>query len=161
MRRMRKADRQLSTLDAYEIFDKAPYVTLSMINSDGLTPYGVPLSIVRKDETTLYFHCADEGEKINCIKANPSVWLTAVSKCTPRFEEEKRNFTEHYRSGMASGKAEFVTSKEEKIEALRLICERFLPKFMKFFDEAINRSLERTTVVRITLTEPPVGKCKE
>ena len=88
------------------------------------------------------------------------VWLSAVSKCTPVSEEEKLNYTEHYRSAMASGKADFVTDKEEKIEALKLICERFLPKYMNFFDKAIDRSLGRTTVVRITLTEQPVGKCK-
>jgi hypothetical protein len=54
-----------------------------------------------------------------------------------------------------------VTSKEEKIEALRAICLRFLPKHMDAFDDAINRSIERTAVVRITLTEPPVGKRKQ
>ncbi|MDE6843577.1 MAG: pyridoxamine 5'-phosphate oxidase family protein, partial [Muribaculaceae bacterium] len=58
------------------------------------------------------------------------------------------------------GRAETVSDREEKIEALRLLCERFLPKFMNHFDEAIARSLDRTTIVKITLTEPPVGKCK-
>ncbi|MDE5976402.1 MAG: pyridoxamine 5'-phosphate oxidase family protein, partial [Muribaculaceae bacterium] len=60
----------------------------------------------------------------------------------------------------AIGRAEIVTDEKEKIEALRLLCERFLPKYMEHFDEAIERSLSRTAVVRITLTEPPVGKCK-
>ena len=32
---------------------------------------------------------------------------------------------------------------------------------MDAFDDAIARSLERTAVVRITLTEPPVGKRKQ
>ena len=35
-----------------------------------------------------------------------------------------------------------------------------LPNYMGNFDEAIKRSLDRTTVVKITLTEPPVGKSK-
>ena len=48
-----------------------------------------------------------------------------------------------------------------KITALRAICQRFLPHHMDAFDDAIARSLERTTVVRITLTEPPVGKRKQ
>ena len=83
-----------------------------------------------------------------------------MSRCTPKYEEEKNNFTEYFNSAIAIGKAEFVTDDSEKIEALRLLCERFLPKFMEHFDEAITRSLDRTTVVRITLTEPPVGKSK-
>ena len=161
MRRMRKTDRQLPIAETLEIFDKAPYVTLSLIGCDGTTPYGVPLSIVRKDDKTFYFHCADEGEKIDCINSNSTVWLSAVSKCSPAFEQEKMNFTEHYRSAMAMGTAEIVIDRAEKIEALRLICERFLPRYMNFFENAVERSLERTTVVKITLTDSPIGKCKE
>ncbi|MDE5814356.1 MAG: pyridoxamine 5'-phosphate oxidase family protein, partial [Muribaculaceae bacterium] len=91
---------------------------------------------------------------------NSTVSLSAVSKCTPKYEEEKNNFTEYFHSAIALGKAEFVEDRDEKILALRLLCERFLPKYMDHFDEAIARSLDRTTIVRITLTEPPVGKCK-
>ena len=43
----------------------------------------------------------------------------------------------------------------------RAICQRFLPHHMDAFDDAIARSLERTAVVKITLTEPPVGKRKQ
>ncbi|UKK52734.1 hypothetical protein [Prevotella sp. E2-28] len=35
------------------------------------------------------------------------------------------------------------------------------PKHMDAFDDAIARSLERTAVVKITLTEPPTGKRKQ
>ena len=37
----------------------------------------------------------------------------------------------------------------------------FLPQHMDAFDESIARSLSRTAVVRITLTEPPTGKRKQ
>lgn len=159
MRTMRRADRQKDVQWALEVFDKAPYVTVSMVRSDG-TPYGVPLSLVCKDEKTFYFHCAGEGEKLDCLKANPTVSISAVSKCTPKFEKDKQNFTEHFHSAMAMGRAEIVAEREEKIDALRLICQRFLPQYMEHFDNAIVRSLDRTTVVKIVLTEPPVGKCK-
>ncbi|MDE7408054.1 MAG: pyridoxamine 5'-phosphate oxidase family protein [Muribaculaceae bacterium] len=156
---MRKAGRQKDAVWALDVFDKAPYVTVSMVRNDG-SAYGVPLSLVRKDQATFYFHCADEGEKVDCIKNNPTVSLSAVSKCTPKYEDEKNNFTEYYNSAMAVGRAEIVLDKAEKTEALRLLCQRFLPKYMGHFDTAIERSLDRTMVVRITLTEPPVGKSK-
>lgn len=159
MRPMRKASRMKDPAWALEVFDKAPYVTVSMTRPDS-TPYGLPLSLVRKDERTFYFHCADEGEKIDCLKANPVVSLSAVSRCMPKFEEGKENFTEYFHSAVAIGKAERVTDNEEKTEALRLLCERFLPKYMNHFDNAVARSLDRTTVIKITLTEDPVGKCK-
>ena len=159
MREMRKSGRQRDALWALDVFDKAPYVTMSMTRPDG-TPYGLPLNMARKDENTFYFHCASEGEKIDCLRHNPVVSLSAVSRCTPAYEADRNNFTEHYNSAIALGKAELVTEDAEKIDALHLICERFLPKHMAHFDEAIARSLDRTTVVRITLTEPPVGKSK-
>ena len=70
---MRKIQREKSAEWAFEVFDKAPYVTVSMTRPDG-TPYGLPLNLVRKDETTFYFHCAEEGEKIDCIMHNPVVY---------------------------------------------------------------------------------------
>ncbi len=156
---MRKAERQRDAEWALEVFDRAPYVTVSMTRTDG-TPYGLPLSLVRKDDRTFYFHCALEGEKLDCLRANPVVSLSAVSKCTPKFEEEKQNFTEYYHSAIAVGRAEPVVDNEEKTEALRLLCMRFLPKYMDYFPEAVARSLDRTAIVRITLSQPPVGKCK-
>ena len=124
------------------------------------TPYGLPLSLIRSNRRTFYFHCADEGDKLDCIRANPVVSLSAVSRCTPKFEAEKKNFTMYYDSAIALGEAEIVTDNSEKIMALRLLCQRFLPKHMENFEEAIKRSLERTVVVKITLTEPSVGKSK-
>ena len=145
---------------ALEVLDKAPYVTVSFTRPDG-TPYGVPLSLARIDEKTFYFHCAMEGEKLDCIATNPMVALSAVTRCTPTVGPKDGSFTLQYKSAMAFGKAEMVTDKDEKIEALRAICLRFLPHHMDAFDNAIARSLERTAVVKITLTVPPTGKRKQ
>ena len=39
-------------------------------------------------------------------------------------------------------------------EALNAICRRFLPEQMDGFEDAVARSLHRTAIVRISLTEP-------
>ncbi|MDE7426214.1 MAG: pyridoxamine 5'-phosphate oxidase family protein [Muribaculaceae bacterium] len=157
---MRKIGRQRDEKWALEVFDRAPYVTVSMVRPDG-SAYGLPLSLVRKDEWTFYFHCAAEGEKMDCLRKNGRVSLSAVSRCHPAFEEDKGNFTEHYHSAVAVGLAEEVTDEAEKREALKLLCQRFLPRYMDHFEEAINRSQGVTTVMRISLAEPAVGKCKD
>jgi hypothetical protein len=157
---MRKASREMDAAFALEVLDKAPYVTVSFVRPNG-TPYGVPLSLARTDDKTFYFHCALEGEKLDCIATNPRVALSAVTRCTPTVGPKDGSFTLQYKSAMAIGKAEIVTDRNEKIEALRAICQRFLPKHMDAFDNAIARSLERTAVVKITLTEPPTGKRKQ
>lgn len=145
---------------ALEILDKAPFVTVSFTRPDG-SPYGVPLSLARTDEKTFYFHCALEGEKMDCIAANPMVALSAVTTCAPTVGPKDGSFTLQYKSAMAVGKAEVVTDEEEKIEALRAICLRFLPKHIDAFEASIARSLSRTAVVKITLTAPPTGKRKQ
>ena len=48
---MRKESRQMSAEWTLEVFDKAPYVTVSMTDGDGM-PYGLPMSLVRTDEKT-------------------------------------------------------------------------------------------------------------
>lgn len=158
--RMRRSSRQMDEAFALEVLDKAPYVTVSFTRPDG-SPYGVPLSLARTDDETFYFHCAMEGEKLDCIAANPVVALSAVTRCTPTVGPKDGSFTLQYKSAMAIGKAEMVTEREEKIKALRAICLRFLPHHMEAFDDAIERSIERTAVVRITLMAPPTGKRKQ
>ena len=44
---MRKATRRKDAEWALRVFDRAPYVTVSMTRPDG-TPYGLPLSLVRR-----------------------------------------------------------------------------------------------------------------
>ena len=150
----------MDAIFALEVFDKAPYVTVSFTRPDG-SPYGVPLSLARTDDKTFYFHCALEGDKLDCIAVNPIVALSAVTRCTPTIGPKDGSFTLQYKSAMAVGKAEVVRDRSEKIEALRAICQRFLPQHMEAFGNAIERSLERTAVVKITLTAPPTGKRKQ
>ena len=157
---MRRASRAMDATFALEVLDKAPSVTVSFTRPDG-SPYGVPLSLARTDDRTFYFHCALEGDKLDCIAANPTVALSAVTRCTPTVGPRDGSFTLQYKSAMAVGTAELVQGREEKIEALRAICQRFLPQHMDAFDIAIERSLERTAVVKITLTDPPTGKRKQ
>lgn len=157
---MRKASREMDCSWALEVMRKAPYITVSFTRADGIA-YGVPLSLASANENVWYFHCAPEGDKLDAIAVNPNVCLSAVTKCQPTVGPKDGSFTLQYRSAIAFGKAEIVSDDEEKILALRIICQRFLPKHMNAFDDAIKRSLNRTAVVKITLTDTPTGKRKQ
>ena len=133
---------------------------VSFIDEDG-KPYGLPLSLASDDDVNWYFHGALEGKKLEAIKAHPEVCLSAITRCAPTVGPKDGSFTLQFKSAIAFGKAEIVTEDAEKIHGLRLICERFLPQHMDAFDQSIARSLSRTAVVRITLTEPPTGKRKQ
>lgn len=157
---MRKVSREMDSEWALGIMRKAPYITVSFTRADG-SAYGVPLSLASTDDNTWYFHCALEGDKLDAIRCNPNVCLSAVTKCAPTVGPKDGSFTLQFRSAIAFGKAEIVEEEAEKISAMRAICERFLPKHMDAFETSIARSLARTAVIRIRLSAPPTGKRKE
>lgn len=156
---MKKKSREMNQEWALEVMHRAPFITVSFVDAEGQA-YGLPLSLASDDDEHWYFHGALEGKKLDAIKANPEVCLSAVSRCTPTVGPKDGNFTLQYKSAIAFGKAELVEDDEEKIHGLRVISERFLPQHMDAFDESIARSLGRTAVVRITLTEVS-GKRKQ
>lgn len=157
---MRKKKREMDRAWALEVMRHAPFITVSFVRPDG-NAYGLPLSLASTDDNTWYFHCAPEGDKLDAIAAHPDVCLSAVARCTPTVGPKDGTFTLQFKSAIAFGRAEVVGDEREKIAAMRAICERFLPQHMAAFDESIARSLSRTAVVRISLTEPPTGKRKE
>mgnify|MGYP006381653905 FL=1 len=157
---MRKKSRAMDSQWALEVMHKAPYITVSFTDVNGL-PYGLPLSLASEDDVHWYFHGALEGKKLEAIEAHPEVCLSAVTRCTPTVGPKDGSFTLQFKSAVAFGTAAIITDETEKTKALGLICQRFLPQHMNAFNESIARSLGRTAVVRITLTSPPEGKRKQ
>ena len=153
MTEMRRKDRQMPEEFAWDVVDQCEYAFLSMTAEDG-TPYGLPITIAREGRN-VYFHSAMEGRKVRCLQANPRVCLTCVGDT----EIQQDRFTTLYQCAVAFGTAAEVTEEAEKIEALRLLCQRHTPDNMAGFDDAIRRSLVRTGVWRITVEEIS-GKAK-
>jgi nitroimidazol reductase NimA-like FMN-containing flavoprotein (pyridoxamine 5'-phosphate oxidase superfamily) len=166
---MRRKDREMSREFGLEIIDKSSYGVLSMAD-EGNQPYGIPLSIVRSGNT-LYFHCAMEGRKVDLLQKNPKVSVTFVGETqVPEIytneeldeivqDEAKaamlisKVFTTNYESAIVTGTAKVVEDEEEKIKALKLVCEKYTPTKMAYFPMAIKASLKRTKVYSIEIEE--------
>ena len=151
---MRRKERREDEDFAFEVLDKADFAVLSMIDEDGL-PYCLPISVVRIGEK-LYFHSAENGRKAEAMSREPNVCITAAVDVVSA--EDK--FTTYFKSAVVRGKAVRVTDDEEKITALKAICERFTPSNMPDFSNAIKMSLPRTAVWRIDI-ENATGKQKK
>jgi nitroimidazol reductase NimA-like FMN-containing flavoprotein (pyridoxamine 5'-phosphate oxidase superfamily) len=67
---MRRNDREMDREFGLKVIDKSRFGIMSMLDKD--EPYGIPLSIVR-DEDTLYFHSAMDGRKVKVLGDNPKV----------------------------------------------------------------------------------------
>ena len=166
---MRRKDREMDREFGIEVIDKSKYGVLSMI-AEGNEPYGLPLSIVRDGEY-LYFHSAMDGRKVKTLVKNPNVSVVFVGEIRiPEnyTEEELREiaedrskaalliskvFTTEYESAVVKGRVELVEDEQEKIRAMRLICEKHTPTKMGYFDMAIGAGLKRANVYRIKMEE--------
>lgn len=166
---MRRKDREMSAEFGLEVIDRARYGIVSMVNKNN-EPYGIPLSIVR-DGSTLYFHSAKEGEKVKILETNPKVSIAFVgnTKIPENYTEEELSeiardkskakllisnvFTTEFESAIVRGKVKLVENEEEKIKAMRLICEKYTPSKMEYFPLAIEAGLGRANVYKVEIQE--------
>lgn len=133
------------TLLAERLLDQCMFATLSLSEPDG-TPYGIPVSPVRRGNR-LFFHCAQKGRKIAAMRANPKVSVSCVGKT----EVLPGEFNIGFQSMVATGTACEVTDEKEKIEVLRLICNKYCPDDMGGFQRELDKFLAHTGIWSITL----------
>lgn len=117
MRGMRRLRRKTSYDRAREILHAAPYGVLCTTCDDGM-PYGVPLCFVLTG-SSIYFHCAAEGQKLDNIAYDTRVCLTAISQAKPMGEK----LTVSYESAMVFGTARLVRGEDERQAALKALAE--------------------------------------
>lgn len=151
---MRRNDRREDENFAFDVLDKADHAVISMIDEDGL-PYCIPVSAVRIGEA-IYFHSAESGRKTSAMLKNPNVCITAAADV----QSAEDKFTTYFKSAVIRGKAVLVNDDEEKITALKAICEHFTPSNMSDFENALKASLSRTAVWKIVI-ESATGKQKK
>ncbi|MFV0421156.1 pyridoxamine 5'-phosphate oxidase family protein [Oleidesulfovibrio sp.] len=122
---------------------------ISMVAPDG-SPYAVPVNYGH-DGTSLFFHCALEGKKLEILTANPAVWVTVVSHM--QFDDggptaPACKATSAFSSLMASGTAHVLTDEKERSEAMRCILRHF-----NIEDRSLSDMMRVTALVRIDLTD--------
>lgn len=151
---MRRKDREMNREFALTVLDKCDYAVLSMADAE-TGPYCLPVTIVRSGDA-LYFHCAPEGRKADLLRRSGRICLAAVGDA----HIPPNEFTTEYESAVVFGACAEVTDEAEKVEALRLLCQRHVPAHMDAFEREAARSLHRTGVWRIDM-ETVTGKRKK
>ena len=154
---MRRSDREQSREFSLALIDRCPHGVAALSTGEDI-PYCLPLSFVRIGES-LYFHCAHQGRKVDLLRANPNVCVTFVGMDEPAFVAPTM-YTTYFQSAIVTGRAQEVTDPQEKISALRALCQKLTPQHMGAFDQAIEKSLPATSVWRIDITSIS-GKAKQ
>jgi uncharacterized protein len=148
---VRRKDRQIEApAEIMDILQKADVCRIAM--ADDNIPYIVTMNfgLGKNGATSLYFHSACEGKKINILRKNNIVCFQA---------DIGREFFLHgvacgcsmkYQSVVGMGRICFVTDLSEKLEALQSIMTHYTKEAGHAFKEEM---VERTTIMRLDIEE--------
>ncbi|MBJ6800052.1 pyridoxamine 5'-phosphate oxidase family protein [Geomonas propionica] len=126
---MRRKDRQLTALVANEILEKGEICQLALAAQG--EPYLVTMNYGYRD-STLYFHCARAGKKLEVIEQNNRVCFTVVEHGAVLPAEKACDFTMKYRSVVGYGTARVIDGYQEKCEALGIIMAQYASGSFEF-----------------------------
>lgn len=143
-RPMRRFRQQLPQSDVQQILAEATNGVLSLVDRDG-EPYGVPMSFVYDGDRTIYFHCAREGRKMECLDRcdRASFSIVALDDIKPA------EFTTYFRSVIAAGKISRVEDRGEMTAALRMLASKYSAGFDS--SSEIEHAIDRVAVLRLEI----------
>jgi nitroimidazol reductase NimA-like FMN-containing flavoprotein (pyridoxamine 5'-phosphate oxidase superfamily) len=136
MRRKDKAIVEFAEIE--QIIRKSLVCRLALAEEN--QPYIVPLSFGFKD-STLYFHSALEGKKIEILRKNGKVCFEFDLDHEVVADEEACKWGMKYRSVIGFGKAYIVEDIDEKKQALNAITEHYSGNIYEYSEAAINKTL--------------------
>lgn len=127
-----------------EILTNEPRGVLALLGDDDY-PYALPMSHVYVDGK-IYFHGAMEGHKNDAVKRCDKVSYCVMDK---GFRKDG-DWWYTFKSVIVFGKIRILTDKDEKIDKLTYLGDKFFPTHEETVSE-INRMLDRTEVFEITI----------
>jgi nitroimidazol reductase NimA-like FMN-containing flavoprotein (pyridoxamine 5'-phosphate oxidase superfamily) len=119
-------------------------------------PYVVPLNYVYHNGA-IYFHCADEGRKIDMLKANPQVCFEVDEDYGIVRSNKPSPHSTHYTSVIVFGQAQIVDDLQRKFEALQALLDKYAPG--RHYRQMRLNEAKTATVVEITI-EGMTGKTR-
>jgi nitroimidazol reductase NimA-like FMN-containing flavoprotein (pyridoxamine 5'-phosphate oxidase superfamily) len=118
---MRRKDREITdTRELLEIIKGNKVCRLGM--ADDNRPYVVPLNYgfeFEGDDLILYFHCADEGKKIDILKMNPEVCFEMDGEHQLTKGKNNCEYGFNFASIIGFGTVNFIEDEAEKVHALQ------------------------------------------
>jgi len=151
---LRRSEKAIANpTEMWAIIAGQKYMTLALCKDN--MPYLVTVNYGYDQATgCLYFHCAGEGKKMDCLRANPAVWGQIIEdngyldgKCDHAF-----------RTVQFGGHVTFLKDAKEKRHALSLMIDRLESDPEAVIAQQItDKALERVTIGRVHI-EMMTGK---
>lgn len=158
MKGMRRKEKAIESEDQiFSIIQRAKYITFAMCN--GNEPYLVTISHgLDRPNRCIYFHCAQEGKKIDILQKNNVIWGQAIDDLG-----YVKGACDHlYATAQFKGHVSFIEDTEEKERALRIMINRLEAEPDKVIEAQITpKSLRRVNIGRIDIDYISGKKSKE
>jgi uncharacterized protein len=148
---MRRKDKEISETDViHSIIMKSDVCRIAIANEN--IPYIVTMNFGYSAGPVprLYFHCANEGKKLEMIKKNNQVCFEMDTDHEIYYGEKGCDWGMKYSSVVGRGVISFVTDKEAKKEGLNYIMKHYGDDVEYLFDENM---IERTTILCLDIKE--------
>ena len=143
-RKMRRLGQEISKEECIDILTNEPRGVLALLGDDDY-PYAIPMSHVYVDGK-IYFHGAQKGHKIDAVNRHPKASYCVMDEGV----KAEGSWWYTFRSVIVFGKIRTLTDRDEKIDKLTHLGDKFFPTHEETVDE-INRLLDRTEVFEITV----------
>jgi uncharacterized protein len=148
---MRRGDKEITNrAEIDSVIRRSQVCRLGM--ADGDQPYVVPLCF-GYDGKVLYFHCAEEGRKLDVLRNHRKVCLEFDVVEDVVEADDACDWGIRYQSVIGFGSASFVENAVEKKDALNLVMAQYSNRKFSYSEAA----LSRTTVVKVVI-ESLTGK---
>ena len=148
---MRRADREITDQTEIEtIIKKADVCRMALV--DGGLPYMVTLNFGYKYGTpsVLYFHCANEGRKLDIIEKNNTACFQMDVDHELVIAKKACGFGMNFKSIIGYGKIYKVLDNQEKIEGLNYIMKQYSDRDDFDYEE---KMLDVTTILKLEIDE--------
>ena len=153
---MRRNDREISGIhEVEEIIRKADVCRIAFANND--IPYIVAMNFGYDNDSgeTLFFHCSNEGKKLDMIRKNNYVCFEMdiehqIYVRKGRDDRNGCNWGMKYKSVVGYGTISIITEKEAKKKGLDCIMKHYGDENEYIYDEKV---LANTTVLRLDINE--------
>ena len=149
---LRRSDKKIKkNEDIIAIVNRQEFLTLALCNNN--QPYLVSLNYgYDPEKKCFYFHCANEGKKIDFIQLNPIVYGQILEEL--KYKEGECSYA--YRSVQFEGKVSFLKDTEEKKYALNLMVDKIENSALiqKTKEKHITDSaIEKVSIGKISVSE--------
>jgi nitroimidazol reductase NimA-like FMN-containing flavoprotein (pyridoxamine 5'-phosphate oxidase superfamily) len=151
---MRRIDKEFNDPESFrKVLKRVEYVTLAMVK-DG-EPYLVSLSHgYDEDRNCIYFHSADQGKKLDFMRANPVIWGQALLD----YGYAEGECNHRYVSVMFKGKVKLLTGVKEKRHAFRVMINQLEKDPDSIMDRMLSSEELSSTIVGEISIESVTGK---